>query len=178
MVKWLLNIHIRSEHVKVSTKQTFIHIINNKILEICLQIDFLSKLECNLLSFFTKYTIIYNSKHSYSIILACITGWNSWSTWSDCSGTCGTGTRRRTRTCPDDKLICEQTETCTNRRACPFSGIFSNIKKINPMSDTSNALLRYEIKFDKNYCSTTPELLLNQFNSGNSYLSHRTNPDN
>ena len=37
---------------------------------------------------------------------------------------------------------------------------------------------KMKIKFVKKYCRNTLESLLNQFNSGNSHLGHRTFPDN
>ncbi|KAK2167098.1 hypothetical protein LSH36_32g16069 [Paralvinella palmiformis] len=51
--------------------------------------------------------------------------WNDWSMWNDCSATCGTGTRRRYRTClGEDDFKCtgesHETDFC-NANPCPGS---------------------------------------------------------
>jgi len=57
---------------------------------------------------------------SYGLDLS-LSEWQLWSTWNRCSKTCGSGTRRRTRSCtngPGCSGLNEDTEIC-NATKCP-----------------------------------------------------------
>jgi len=68
--------------------------------------------------------------------------WNDWSMWNDCSATCGTGTRRRYRTClGEDDFKCtgesHETDFC-NANPCPGSKTIVILCGKTYVSDTTN----------------------------------------